>query len=108
MAQNNCVASAYQYPTKANKKDKEIFIVLLKKIENLYKDVMKAFYNTSIDQANQVSLKRDEVMASIQKYIKGSKSHTTAQIAINSFNMATKINDISRTIRNLPPENNLS
>jgi phosphate uptake regulator len=84
-----------------DKKQRETFVELFHPVEDLYKEVMKAFYNSSIPEADLAALKRDSVLTAIHKYVSANNSAKSAQIAINLYNMVSNINDINRVIRDL-------
>tara|TARA_Y100000310_G_scaffold335143_1_gene416476 strand:- start:661 stop:1611 length:951 start_codon:yes stop_codon:yes gene_type:complete len=75
------------------------YIKLFEEIGELYKLVMKAFYQNSIELSNQVSIKKKDMNQKIKSYIKESKRSMCSEIAVNAFNMTSNINDISRIIR---------
>ena len=85
-----------------DKKYKKSFLKLFYDIEEIYRDIMKAFYILSVETSDLVSIRRKEIILDIHKYIKKNDSTVCSQIAINAFNMITNINEISKIIRFLP------
>ena len=80
---------------------KKKFISLFVKIEGIYIDAIKSFYNSSQQLSDEVSTRRYSLFADVKEFIKLSKSNTCSQIAINMFNMISHINDVSRVVRYL-------
>lgn len=80
---------------------KKSFLALFSEIEKFHKTALTAFYESSIEKSDLVSVERYKLLANIQKYIKKNNDPVCSQIAINAFNMAAHINDISRVIRYL-------
>jgi phosphate uptake regulator len=71
---------------------------LFQDILEFYKNSMKAFYNNSIEEADEIS----EAKAEIGKEITDFATHNdlaTAKITINAFNVNGHINDINRIVR---------
>ncbi len=77
------------------------FFDLFNRLEKLYLDVMKSFYNLSMPLADSAAKKRNQIMKAIRNYIKDNNCSVCSQIAVNEFNMAGHINDIARIVRYL-------
>jgi len=86
---------------KVEPKHRKDCLMLFSQIENMYKNVMKAFYNFSVKLSDDISSDRKLINDNIKKFIKNSNCATCSQIAINAFNMTGHINDIGRIIRYL-------
>lgn len=80
---------------------RKTFMALFARMDNIYKDAMKSFYSNSLALSDEVSTKRSDLMHDIGEYLYASKSAACSQVAVNAFNMAAHINDITRIVRYL-------
>ncbi len=74
------------------------FVKLISAIYKLYEDVLTAFYNQSEKEAIEASLKRDEIMKQINKFIQKGNNPIISQIAVNAYNMASNLNDVTKIV----------
>jgi ArsR family metal-binding transcriptional regulator len=77
------------------------FFKLFGEIEELYRDVMKAFYKGSEKMADDIAVRRMELIDKVQKFLDKGNCNMCAQFSINAFTMLNNINAISRDIRYL-------
>jgi phosphate uptake regulator len=72
---------------------------LFSQIEKLYRNVMKAFHESSIKLSDEVACERLELNNDIEKFISKSSCAICSQIAASAFDMLGHINDVSRITR---------
>ena len=81
------------------KKQREYFLVILTKIEELYVRCMKSLHKMDKTLADAVSADRIPIMNNIRSFMENNQSAICSQASINAFNMTANINDIIKVIR---------
>jgi phosphate uptake regulator len=97
----DCIKHMVNIVGKMKPTQKEKFVELFVKIEDLYKVCMKAFYEFSITESNLVIQKKRKLLLEIEQYVESCNSAICSEVAINAYNMTGNVNSIARLIRNL-------
>lgn len=75
------------------------FVELFLGIEEMYKDVMKSFYESSVKLSDSISARRVIINDHIERFLQETNCPLCSQVAINAFTITGNINDIGRMVR---------